>query len=534
MVAPDLVVSGTLHTLDPDRPRAEALLAHAGRITRIGALADCRREARPGARFIETGRGCAVPGLADAHGHVVLHARALEEVRCGDATDEADCVRLAAARAQRLPPGAWVRGRGWNETRWPGGALPTAASLSSGVPDHPALLERVDGHAAWVNRRALEWARIGPHTPDPPGGRIVRHPDGRPTGVLVDSAQELVLARLPRPSADELARLVAAGARDLVRFGLTAVHDAGCTSSVLRAYDRVADADGLPLRVYAMIDGAQGDGELEAELARWSEVPAIGRLEVRAVKHFADGALGSRGAALLDGYADDPGNHGLILLDGAKLEARLARIGRAGMQPAVHAIGDAACRLVLRAYAAQAAKESAFRRLRPRLEHLQFLRAEDRPLLRSSGAVASMQPLHAVSDAPMVPARVGTGTPAAQAAYAWRQVLASGAMLAFGSDFPVESPDPRLGLHAAEARRPAGAVGPWMADERLTREEALRAYTAGSAYAAFAEDRRGALRAGADADVTVFGEDLFRVPLDDVPHLPVRATIVGGRVEYES
>ena len=267
--AQDLLVTGTLHTLDPARPRAEALLARDGRIVRVGSHLDCRREARPGARHLDTGAGCAVPGLADAHGHVVLHARAMEEVALGGAPDAATCVRRAAERAAILPAGAWVRGRGWDQHRWPGGALPDRELLDAALPEHPALLERVDGHAAWVNARALALAGIGDDTPDPPGGRIVRDGRGRATGVLVDRARDLVHDRIPHPGVDELARLIGRGLADLARLGLTSVHDAGCTSSVMRAYARLAEGGALPVRVYAMLDGGQPQGPLVAELARW-------------------------------------------------------------------------------------------------------------------------------------------------------------------------------------------------------------------------------------------------------------------------
>jgi predicted amidohydrolase YtcJ len=527
----DLLVSGTIHTLNPERPRAEALLARDGRIVQLGTLADCRRAARRDAVHLDARSGCAVPGLADAHGHVVLHARFLEEVRCDGAADAETCAARAAARAAALPRSAWVRGRGWDENRWRGGALPTVETLTAAVPHHPALLERVDGHAAWVNARALELAGIDAHTPDPPGGRIVRDSSGRPAGVLVDTAQDLVHERIPPPSAEELRRLLRAGLADLARLGLTAVHDAGCTSSVLRAYARMAADDSLPLRIYAMVDGGQREGPLAAELARWSAQPSIGRLDVRAVKLFSDGALGSRGAALLDGYADAPSEHGLFLVPPAELRQRIRLVAQAGFQPAVHAIGDAACREVLSAYAALAG-ELDVARLRPRVEHLQIVRPEDLRVLREVGGVASMQPVHATSDASWAAARLGDGSPALRGAYAWRQVLTSGARLAFGSDFPVESPDPRLGLHAAETRRPPGASAAWTPEERLDRLEALRAFTGGPAWASFAEHRRGMLREGFDADLTVFAEDLLAVDAERVPHVPVLAAVVAGRVEH--
>lgn len=526
----DLLVTGVVYTLDPANPRAQALLARDGRVVKLGDADACRREARRGAVHLDG--VCAVPGLADAHGHVLLHARGLEEVRCAGAPDAPSCAARAAERARTLPAGEWVRGRGWDETRWPGAALPREATLSAAVPDHPALLERVDGHAAWVNARALGAAGIGPGTPDPPGGRILRDAEGRPTGILVDAAQDLVQACIPHPTGREAVRLLRAGLDDLARRGLTAVHDAGCTSSILRAYARLADADELPLRVYAMIDGGQPDGALAAELARWSQRPEVGRLAVRAVKLFADGALGSRGAALLDGYADAPGEHGLLLLPPARLRERLRRVARAGFQPAVHAIGDRACRELAEALG-ELARELDLARLRPRVEHLQVVRPEDLRALAAVGAVASMQPVHATSDARWAAARLGEGGPALAGAYAWRQVLQAGLPLALGSDFPVEDPDWRAGLAAAEERRPGGSPSPWRPEERLTREEALRGFTVGAAFAAFAEGRRGALREGADADLTVVAQDLFLVPAAQLAEVELVATVVGGRIEHQ-
>jgi predicted amidohydrolase YtcJ len=527
--APDLLVTGTLYTLDPARPIVEALLARDGKVACLGRDIDCRRAARRDARHLHAAEGSVVPGLADAHGHVLLHARALEEVRCAGARDAGDAAARAAERARDTPEGIWIRGRGWDENRWPGRALPTEAVLSAAVPRHPVVLERVDGHAAWVNARALAAAGIDAATPDPPGGRIVRDGAGRPTGVLVDRAQDLVHGCIPHPSHAEVERLLLAGLADLARCGLTAVHDAGCTSSVLRTYGRLAESGRLPIRVYAMIDGGQPDGALAAELARWSAVRDIGLLTVRAVKLFADGALGSRGAALFEAYDDAPGERGLFLTEPAPLREKIGRVARAGLQPAVHAIGDRACHEVLSAFAA-VARELPLAALRPRVEHLQIVRREDLALLAASGAIASMQPVHATSDAPWVESRIGAAR--ARGAYAWRQVLDAGAALALGSDFPVESPDPRLGLAAAELRAPAGAP-PWRPEERLSREEALRGFTAGAAYAAFAEDRRGALREGADADLTVLGGDALELPAEQWPEVPVLATVVAGRVVHE-
>ncbi len=526
----DLLVVGLLYTLDPARPRAEAALARDGRFACVGSVESCEKLARPGARRLDLGAGSAVPGLADAHGHVLGYGRSLEEVSCAGLGSSAECAARASERARALPPGAWLRGRGWDQNLWPGSGFPDERELSAAVPDRPAVLTRVDGHAAWANARALALAGIGAATPDPPGGRILRRADGSPSGVLVDAAMGAVERRIPEPSPRERERLLEAAMVALLKAGLAAVHDAGVDGETLEAYARLARRDRLPIRIHAMLDGMAPEAVLRAQIERWRREPEIGRLEVRAAKLYADGALGSRGAALLAPYADEPGTNGLLLLSRADLGARIRLLAAAGIQPAVHAIGDRACREVLAAFE-EVEGELPLRALRPRVEHLQVLRPEDAPRLARTGAVASMQPTHAVSDGPWAEKRLGHGTPAQLGAYAWRRALESGAALAFGSDFPVESPDPRLGLAAAEERIPEGAREPWMPEQRLTRLEALRAFSAGGAYASRAEGRRGMIREGLDADLTAFAGDVMAVPLAALRGLPLRAVVVGGRVE---
>jgi len=527
-MAQNLIVAGTVYTLDPLRPRAEAVLMKDGRIARVGSRSECAREGGGGARILELGRGSALPGLSDAHGHVFGLSRARTEVRCTGAASAEACAVLAAEAARSLPLGRWVRGRGWDQNLW-GGAFPVAEVLDRAVPDHPVFLARADGHAAWLNRRALALSGLADGTSDPAGGRLLRDARGRLTGVLIDAAMDPVLKALPRPGPRELEEGLLAALRELASLGLTTVHDAGVEPEVLDAYARLAEEGRLPIRVYAMLDGQATPEVLSAELVRWSGRPRIGRLEVRAVKMFADGALGSRGAALLDEYADDPGNRGLLLLDGDSLRERVARVFAAGFQPAVHAIGDRACRLVLDAFEAAG---PGLRALRPRIEHLQVLQPSDLPRLGRAGVVASMQPVHATADCPWVPARLGEGTPRLRGAYAWRSVAAAGAVLAFGSDFPVEEPDPRAGLYAAEVRR--GADGrPFTPQERLGRIEALRAFTVGVAQAGFAESRRGRLCEGFEADLTLFAEDVLSVGAEELPRLPLTHTIVGGEVVHE-
>ncbi len=521
----DLLLVGRIHTLDPARPLAEAVLVSQGRIACVGAEAECARRAAPGAMRIPA--GSVVPGLVDAHGHVQGLGRARREVSCTGASSAEDCARRAAERARTAPPGSWIRGRGWDQNRWPGAAFPEEATLTRAAPDHPVVLSRVDGHAAWANARALAAAGIGAATPDPPGGKILRGAGGRPTGVLVDAAQELVFAKIPAPTAAEIEDEILAALRELASVGLTEVHDAGVPPAALDVYRRLAEADRLPIRVYAMIDGEVPLAALEKELARWKGKGDVGRLTVRAAKMYADGALGSRGAALFEDYADDPGNRGLLVSTPEALRARVRAVAAAGFQPAVHAIGDRAVAEVLSAF------ESAgdLRAMRPRIEHLQIVRPREVARLVATGAIASMQPTHATSDGPWVAARLGAGTERYRGAYAWRTVLRAGAPLAFGSDFPVEEPDPRAGLVAAEERTPAGGP-PFTPEQRISRAEALAAFTRGAAFAAFAEGRRGTIREGLDADLTVFAGDVLGCTVAELRALPITHTIVGGRIAW--
>jgi predicted amidohydrolase YtcJ len=520
---PDLLVKGRLYTLDPGRTLAEAALIREGRFARVGSREDCEREAKEDLQYIELGDGCAVPGLIDAHGHPLLHARSLVEVRLDGARSAQECVERIARYAATVPRGGWIRGSGWDQNRWADRSFPAAALLDDTTEGHPAALSRIDVHALWCNREALRAAGIVAGTPDPPGGRILRDPDGMPSGVLIDTAMDLVRRAIPPPGGREMEEMLLRSLRALASVGLTAVHDASAGPDLLAAYARLAERDELPVRVYAMIDvpGPQLDEQMRA----WRERPSIGLLSVRSVKLFADGALGSRGAAMFEPYADESGNTGLWLTDPRELEERIARIAAAGYQPCVHCIGDRACAVVLEAFT------KVPRAVRPRAEHLQILRPRDVPLLKRSGAIASMQPTHATSDGRWAEERLGHGTERQRGAYAWRQALDAGAPLAFGSDFPVEGIDPREGLRAAISRR-TGEGGAWMPEQRLRRDEALHAFTQGAAWAEFAEGRRGCIREGFDADLTVFKRDLMTVHVDELPAVPVVATVVQGRVVF--
>jgi hypothetical protein len=521
-----ILLGATVWTLDPQRPRAEAVAWRGERIVAVGSEAEARAAA-PHAEVLRADGGLVLPGLTDAHGHLLSLGRALASVDLvGTRSYEEVVARVRAAAsgaplpvpgsAPRAPAGeaaSWLRGRGWDQNDWPSQEFPHHAALSAAVRDRPVYLTRVDGHAVLLNARGLQLAGIGAATPDPPGGRILRGPDGAPTGVLVDNAMDL--AKLPEPGTEERRAWLRAAMERCLALGLTGVHDAGAdraTREALAAMGEDADASRLPLRIYAMLLGSELDF---AHLAPPRAAGPAAMLESGAVKIYADGALGSRGALLFEDYADDPGNRGLALLAPEVLRAQVEQAARAGLQPAVHAIGDRANAEALDAFAAA----PAVRPRRPRIEHAQVVRREDLARFAALGAVASMQPMHAASDMPWAPQRLGPAR--LRGAYAWRWFLDAGVPLAFGSDFPVESPDPRMGIHAAMTARPEHA---------LSAEEAVRAFTSGAAYARFAEDRLGRVAPGFLADLTVFAAE----PRAAQDWLSVKLvyTIVGGEVRW--
>jgi predicted amidohydrolase YtcJ len=519
----ELVVSGArIYTLDERRPMASSLAVRGGRIVYVGD--DASAFLGQNTRRIDARGGTLIPGLIDSHGHMEGLGQELETFDLRDARTVAEVAARVRQEAARRKPGEWIRGQGWDQTNW-GGVFPTAAELSAAAPDHPVYLTRVDGHAAWVNRKALELAGINSGTADPPGGRILRAGNGEPSGVLIDNAQEMIARKIPAPTFEETRRRLARAARECARLGLTTVHDAGIGEQELGAYRDLIAKNELPLRVYAMIYGA---GDLWRQYLKRG--PEIGeRLTVRSLKLMADGALGSRGAALFAAYSDEPGNRGLTLLSQAQIEAACRDALKHGFQVNTHAIGDRANHMVLEAYGAAlgGANDRRFR-----IEHAQVVAPGDFALFQKYSIVASIEATHATSDMRWAEARLGPER--VRGAYAWRRFLALGVPLANGSDFPVERPDPLPGFYAAITRQDAHGQPPggWFPDQRMTREEALRSWTLGGAYAAFEEDRKGSLAPGKLADFVLLSADIMRVPPQEILGTRVRLTVVGGQVVY--
>lgn len=578
---PTLYIHANIHTMDAARPRAEAMLVTNGHIVAIGSANDVRIAAdaiTPGPqprtgpnapREVDLRGRTVLPGLVDCHGHMSglgsLHLGIVDLARTRSYDEVIDRV---AARAKSSPKGAWVVGRGWDHESWPEKALPTHELLSRACPDNPVVLSRVDGHAMLANAAAMSVAGITAETASPAGGEILHDKSGAPTGVFVDNAMDVVASHVPRSVRPDPESALLKAQELCLSAGLTGVHDAGVGPMELEVYQRLEAEGRLKLRVYAMVSAAYAPDWFEKHGLKKGDGQVNGRderLTIRAAKMYIDGALGSRGAWLLEPYADrsaaDDGTPytGLAVRQPADVEALAADGLKRGYQVCTHAIGDRGNREVLDAYVKAIRAVARLRyageaniagpvqpppfasvvhgvalAARFRVEHAQLLSPEDIPRFAGWHIIASMQATHCTTDMRWIDARVGPER--AKGAYAWASLLASGAVVAGGSDFPVESHNPFLGLYAAITRQndrgePAGG---WMPQERMTREEALRSYTTAAVYAGLAETQRGELRAGMQADFIVIDRDVMTIEPREILGTKVLMTVVGGEVAWEA
>jgi hypothetical protein len=518
--------------MSDDAPQVEALAISGERVIAVGTRGEVLGLAGDDTRVVELPpRWCVLPGLVDAHAHLDGLGDQLATISLVGTTSPEECAARVLEWARSTPAGRWIQGKGWDQNDWPTKEYPHWRDLA-GTESNPVYLRRIDGHAAWLNRAALDAAGITRDTPDPRGGRIERDRYGEPTGIVIDNATNLVTAHIPDISADELDRRMRAAVAHCVALGLTGVHDAGATAETIASWQRLWDRGELPLRVYAMLDGTD-DALLASWFDRGRATLCDGHLVVRAVKLYADGALGSRGAALIEPYDDDPGNRGLLVDGEERMRQVTRRAYAAGFQTCTHAIGDRGNRLTLDVYGDVLATDSAPASRRFRIEHCQVVAPEDFERFRDLGVIAAMQPTHATSDMYWAEDRIGPER--IRGAYAWRRFLDLGVPLAFGSDFPVESANPFWGIYAAVTRRdqkgwPAGG---WYPDQCLSVAEALRAFTVGAAFAGFTESHRGTLAPGMDADVVVVDRDVFAVDPSQLLGATVQLTIVAGEIVYE-
>ena len=509
-------VARLIHTMNPAMPTAQALVMRDGKLLYVGTKREALELAGPEAAVEVFENSTIVPGLIDAHVHLSSLGRSLSIVALADVRNETHAADLV--RSAKPNQGDWVLGRGWDQNDWEIKAYPTRASLDAALPKTPVDLTRIDGHAAWVNGEALRRAGITAVTKDPAGGRIERDLKGEPTGVLIDNAMDLVEAKIPHASEAVTQKRLKVAVEMCARLGLTQVHDAGMdieTFRILQSWDALGV---LPIRVYAMADGQAGEAQTYLDMG-----PSAGRhLEMRAVKLLADGALGSRGAAMAAGYSDAPDQTGLLLISAEKLQTSARQFAERGFQVAVHAIGDRANSLTIETLGSLPAGG------RHRVEHAQILVASDVAKFAKYGLIASFQPTHATSDMPWAEQRIGVDR--AKFAYAWRSVLESGAHVAFGSDFPVEDANPLWGLYAARTRQDHDGLpeGGWHKEQRVTSLEALAGFTTGGAYASFAEMRRGQVALGFDADFVVLPIDPVEGPATGLLTAKVEVTVVDG------
>jgi len=538
MPADLVLVNGTIYTVDKTRPVVSALAVARGLILFAGSDADAKALANAATSVIDLHGATVVPGFTDAHAHLLGLGDMLRRVNLAGSSSYDEVIDRVKARAKDVKPGEWIRGRGWDQNRWPSKEFPTHDALSRAFPNNPVVLERVDGHAYLANAKAMEIARVSVSTADPEGGRIIRLASGAPSGVFVDNAQSLIDRAIPASTRDDTRKAIIAAIAECNRWGLTGIHDAGEDAATIGIFEELAKAGSYNLRNYVMLSDPGEPGSPAAlgnPYLRRGPQSALydGHLWIRAIKLYADGALGSRGAALLAPYADEPANSGLLLSRPEHIRAWADAALRSGFQVNVHAIGDRGNRVVLDAF------ESALRTApkpdhRFRIEHAQVLSAEDIPRFAKLGVIPSMQPTHQTSDMGWAETRVGPQR--IRGAYAWRSLLNTGVVIPSGTDFPVEEVNPLLTFHAAVTRQDPRnlPLGGWYPDQKMTRDEALQSRTIWPAYAGFQESVLGSLTTGKYADFVVLDRDIMRIPDTEILGTRVISTWIGGKRVYEA
>ena len=528
-----VIVHGHVWTVDPRNSRAEAVAIHDGHIVAVGSDAEIAKWVGPATKRIDAQGKSVLPGFIDAHVHFSSGGGEISGVHLRDANTPQEFARRIGVQAEKLAKGEWMLGGTWDHELWGGTPLPSHDWVDALTPNTPVFVSRYDGHMAMANALAMRLAGITRETEDPPGGTIVRGKDGNPTGLLKDAAMNLVYRIIPPPSEEQLLRMIQAAMEEARRFGVTSIHDISSTEDV-RAYQTLADRGELTLRIYSITPLPQWQAPATAGIRA-----GFGNdwIHLGALKGFADGSLGSTTALFEKPYDDAPETSGLpnemMVPEGNMLKMALGA-DKAGLQLAVHAIGDKANRILLDIYGEVEKQNGARSDRRWRIEHAQHLRPEDFARFAQLGVIASVQPYHAIDDGRWAEKRIGHER--AKTTYAFRTLLDHGVRLAFGSDWTVAPLNPMVGLYAAVTRATLDGKNPggWFPEQRLTLEEAIQAYTIGSAFAEFREEEKGSLTRGKLADVVVLDRDLFAVAQEKIKDVAVRYTIVGGRVVYEA
>ena len=529
----ELIITGArIYTVDENRPMAQAMAVGGGRILFVGSERGAMVHRGPSTTVMRLEGQTVIPGMIDSHVHLHDLGNRLRNVDLFGTRSYDEVVARVVERARAAPAGTWILGRGWDQNDWGDTRLPSHEALSRAVPNHPVVLTRVDGHATLVNQAAMRAANLVAGTRDPAGGRIERGAGGAPTGVLVDAAMGIVGGKIPRASRDEIRAAVLAAIQETARWGLTGVHDARVARPVIDIYEEIAREGKYDLRNYVMV-AANDSGTLNHYLQLGPQTALHdSRIWIRSIKISSDGALGSRGAAMLEPYTDDPKNSGLLLVPPAFIEDVAKRALTRGFQLNVHAIGDRGNRVTLDAFeAALRANPKADHRFR--IEHAQILHHEDIPRFAELDVIPAMQAVHQTSDMYWAGARIGAER--LYGAYAWRSLLNTGVIIPNGSDFPVEDVNPLLSFHSSVSRQDAKnwPTGGWRPEERMTRDEALKSMTIWPAYASFMEDVVGSLTPGKLADFVILDRDIMRVADEDILGTSVIATYLSGRPIYQ-
>jgi hypothetical protein len=513
------------------RHDATAVAVRDGRLVYVGTDSGALALAGPDTRVVDLGGQVVLPGLVDAHTHVAELGESLDRVNLTGIATEAEAVEIIAERAARTPKGEWILGYGWDEGAW-ANRYPDKRLLSQRVPDHPVVLRSLHGFASWANERALAMAGITRDTPVPTGGEIRQDANGEPTGLVLNRAVALLDNAVPRPSPAQRDSQVVRALRVMTAAGYTGVHEAGVAPDVMESFERLAERDALPLRVYAMLS-ARDSALIRRWITRGPFTSANGLLTVRAVKAYYDGALGSRGAQLLADYADRPGHRGVSGGTYGFDRQLVADAMSAGFQVGIHAIGDAGNRATLDFIDSVTQAAPKARGLRHRVEHAQVLSPTDMARFAGLGVIASVQPPHAVEDKGWAETRLGAER--VTGAYAWRALREAGAALVFSSDLPGSDWSPFYGLHSAITRQDTSGAPPggWYPSQRMTAEEAVRGYTVWGAWAGFDEQEAGTLAVGKRADLTVLDVDPLRAEPKALLRGSVVLTVSRGRVVFQ-
>ncbi len=531
-----LFKNGNIYTINDEQPNAEAIAVQYGRIIFVGSNLDAKKYEVKGVKIVDLKGKTVVPGMADAHYHLSGVGFREMTLNLEGTTSLQDFLAKVKARTDKAKPGEWVMGRGWIETFWTPQAFPTRADLDKIAPNNPVYLTRADGHASVVNSAALKIASLDRQTEAPFGGEIMKDKNGEPNGMLVDRAQGLVAKFLPTPTAADYEQALILGAKRSVELGWTQIQNAGTDWKEIEMLKKLYEQNKVKLRIYEAI---RGPGEDAEKLLR--KGPDVGlydhRLTIRTIKVSIDGALGSKGAALLENYSDHDTN-GLLTYKEADVVPMLRDALRKGIQIETHAIGDRANRTILDWYERALGQITPMERYdrndpRWRIEHAQIVSAADIPRFKKLGIIPSMQPSHAIGDLHFAASRLGPER--LQGAYAWQTFIKQGNIIAGGSDAPVERGEPMIEFYAAVARKDQkGFSGPgWHAEEKVTREQALKMFTLWAAFAAFEEKLRGTIEVGKLADLTVLSADIMKISEAEILQTKCAMTVIAGEVVFE-